>query len=336
VQDPGKYTEATVTVKVLVWEADIIYVGTKEVAEVDAAGIHITHVDHLGSPLLVTGSTGQVESHQKYMPYGELADADGAYQTKKGYTNHEQTDTSGLIYMQARFYLPMWGRFASPDPARDQHFEETQSWNIYSYVQNHPTMSIDPDGMAEKPMTEYERRQQQQAQAATNTQGFHAGEKQVAKEVAAKINHFVPHSVGVSGGAIAEAGVVVPGASVQASATAMVYVDNKGKAEPGIVLSAAGGTAAGASAAAGTSLVVSNARSTTDHQGSSLFVSGNTGIGPIKGGFNLSVSSSGIYTLGLSIPVITPGVTTPSFSLSAGVNKTLWTTDSSRSATHMP
>ena len=51
--------------------------------------------------------------------------------------------------MQARFYLPQWGRFASPDPARDQHFEETQSWNIYSYVQNNPVMIVDPIGMFE-------------------------------------------------------------------------------------------------------------------------------------------------------------------------------------------
>lgn len=49
--------------------------------------------------------------------------------------------------MQARFYAPWFGRFLSPDPARDQHFEETQSWNIYSYVRNQPTMMIDPTGM---------------------------------------------------------------------------------------------------------------------------------------------------------------------------------------------
>ncbi|BDU75483.1 hypothetical protein METESE_04410 [Mesoterricola sediminis] len=48
--------------------------------------------------------------------------------------------------MQARFYLPMYGRFASPDPARDQHFEDTQSWNIYSYVRNNPVMLFDATG----------------------------------------------------------------------------------------------------------------------------------------------------------------------------------------------
>ena len=49
--------------------------------------------------------------------------------------------------MQARFYLPMYGRFASPDPGRDQHFEDTQSWNIYPYGRNNPVMNTDPTGM---------------------------------------------------------------------------------------------------------------------------------------------------------------------------------------------
>ena len=57
--------------------------------------------------------------------------------------------------MQARFYLPQWGRFASPDPARDQHFEETQSWNIYSYVQNNPVMMTDPTGMVAGDFTDF-------------------------------------------------------------------------------------------------------------------------------------------------------------------------------------
>ena len=131
----------------LTWKRDIFYVGTKEVAEVDSIGTKVTLVDHLGSPRFAWRGSG-APVKQKFMPFGEaLADTTSASQFGKGFTNHEQTDPSGLIYMQARFYAPWYGRFLSPDPARDQHFEETQSWNIYSYVQNNPTMLIDPTGM---------------------------------------------------------------------------------------------------------------------------------------------------------------------------------------------
>jgi RHS repeat-associated protein len=130
---------------VLVWKRDIVYVGTREVGEIDPGGLHITQVDHLGSPRLLTNRNGELEDEQKYMPFGQYLD--GQKKSRKGFTGHEQTDSSGLIYMQARFYAPWFGRFLSPDPARDQHFEETQSWNIYSYVQNDPTMKIDPTGM---------------------------------------------------------------------------------------------------------------------------------------------------------------------------------------------
>ena len=72
----------------------------------------------------------------------------GVQPLAKGFTNHEQTDASGLIYMQARMYAPTWGRFLSPDPAKDQHPEDPQSWDLYGYVRNNPTMAIDPTGMA--------------------------------------------------------------------------------------------------------------------------------------------------------------------------------------------
>jgi RHS repeat-associated protein len=150
VQDPARIGTATVRVKgwALKWKKDIIYVGAREIAEVDALGMHVTLVDHLGSPRFQVNQAGTLEAEQKFLPFGEsLASSTTARMFAKGFTNHEQTDPSGLIYMQARFYAPSYGRFLSPDPARDQHFEETQSWNIYSYVQNNPVMNFDPNGM---------------------------------------------------------------------------------------------------------------------------------------------------------------------------------------------
>jgi len=129
----------------LTWKKDIAYLGAREAGEIDASGVTVTQVDHLGSPRVMTRPGGQM-IRQKFLPFGETLES-GLPQTAKGFTGHEQTDVSGLIYMQARFYLPMYGRFASPDPKRDEHFEDTQGWNIYSYCGNNPVMRIDPDGM---------------------------------------------------------------------------------------------------------------------------------------------------------------------------------------------
>jgi RHS repeat-associated protein len=156
VQDPA--CSATVRIHVpgwvLRWKKDIVYVGTKEVAEVDSADkTWVTFDDHLGSPRLIWDGTanpmkGTNLIEQKFMPFGEsLADPTTALKFAKGFTNHENTDASGLIYMQARFYSPWFGRFLSPDPGNDQHFEDTQKWNIYSYCGNDPTMRIDMNGM---------------------------------------------------------------------------------------------------------------------------------------------------------------------------------------------
>ncbi len=156
-QDSAKSGLASIRVKgwVVRWTRDVVYVGPREIAEVDAQGAHYTLTDHLGSPRFIVNGQGQVESEQKFLPFGEsLTDAISAAKFGKGFTNHEQTDLSGLIYMQARFYAPWYGRFLSPDPARDQHFEETQSWNIYSYVRNNSVTHIDPNGMEDYPIAD--------------------------------------------------------------------------------------------------------------------------------------------------------------------------------------
>ena len=134
----------------MTWKKDIVYVGTKEIAEVSPTGASVTLCDHLGSPRFIWNGT--TITQQKFLPFGEsLTPPSDMAKVSKGFTNHEQTDASGMIYMQARFYLPMWGRFASTDPALDQHFEDTQTWNIYSYVCNNPTMNLDPDGQVKVP-----------------------------------------------------------------------------------------------------------------------------------------------------------------------------------------
>src|SRR5438309_11540301 len=54
---------------------------------------------------------------------------------------------TGLDYFGARYYSGAQGRFTSPDkPFADQHIENPQSWNLYSYTLNNPLRYVDPNG----------------------------------------------------------------------------------------------------------------------------------------------------------------------------------------------
>ena len=56
-----------------------------------------------------------------------------------GALGHPSENTSGLIYMRARYYDPLLGRFISEDPARD-------GGNWYAYAGGNPVGMVDADG----------------------------------------------------------------------------------------------------------------------------------------------------------------------------------------------
>jgi RHS repeat-associated protein len=62
------------------------------------------------------------------------------------FTGKERDLESGLDYFGARYYGSSMGRFMSPDAPVDQHPEDPQSWNLYSYVRNNPLSNTDPTG----------------------------------------------------------------------------------------------------------------------------------------------------------------------------------------------
>jgi RHS repeat-associated protein len=105
------------------------------------------HVDRLGGPQLITDAMGGVLERIVNRPYGDVGgtyDSSGVLKTQSdgafGYTGHRLGDSSGLIYMNARFYDPMSGLFVSMDPAR-------AFMSPYSYVGGDPINAKDPTGM---------------------------------------------------------------------------------------------------------------------------------------------------------------------------------------------
>jgi RHS repeat-associated protein len=104
------------------------------------------HNDLSGNPVAASNSTGQIIWRESYRPYGERLKNEAASQTNsQWYTGHRQDADTGLVYMGARHYDPLIGRFLSIDPSG---FGESNphSFNRYAYANNNPMKFTDPDG----------------------------------------------------------------------------------------------------------------------------------------------------------------------------------------------
>ncbi len=103
------------------------------------------HGDHLGSPRVITNSTGGVVEERDFTAFGGPLFDFSATTVSSGFTGHRHDAELGLVNMRGRLYDPMVGRFVSPDPFVTDPFS-SQGMNRYSYVQNRPLSFVDPSG----------------------------------------------------------------------------------------------------------------------------------------------------------------------------------------------
>ncbi len=117
-----------------------------------AGEITYYHNDLSGSPVVATNQAGQVVWRESYRPYGErLKNEPAGQENQTWFTSRHQDADTGLVYMGARYYDPMLGRFLSVDSMR---FDEKNihSFNRYAYGNNNPYRFVDPDGNAALPV----------------------------------------------------------------------------------------------------------------------------------------------------------------------------------------
>ncbi|HEV7669329.1 MAG TPA: polymorphic toxin type 28 domain-containing protein [Thermoanaerobaculia bacterium] len=132
---------------------DYIYRDSQLLASETPAGVRHYHLDHLGTPRLVTDSLGTKKAFHAYYPFGQEATVVDQDAERMKFTGHERdlgnpaSDADDLDYMHARFSEPLTGRFLSTDPSQgSQSLEKPQSWNRYTYALGNPLKFVDPDG----------------------------------------------------------------------------------------------------------------------------------------------------------------------------------------------
>jgi RHS repeat-associated protein len=138
------------------WSAtsDYLYRGSQLLATETPAGRKHFHLDHLGTPRLITNASGQKVAYHLYYPFGEEATAFSQDAERMKFTGHERDLASAggagddLDYMHARHCSPVTGRFLSVDPKLSMRAAITtpQRWNRYAYGLNNPVKMVDLDG----------------------------------------------------------------------------------------------------------------------------------------------------------------------------------------------
>jgi len=93
---------------------------------------------------LMTGTGGMVGEPWAYDPFGNPLGSSGNNPSQYGYAG-EWTDTSGLIYLRARYYSPEQGRFITRDPF-PRYLNQPSTLNPYIYGLNDPATLTDPSG----------------------------------------------------------------------------------------------------------------------------------------------------------------------------------------------
>jgi RHS repeat-associated protein len=102
------------------------------------------HRDHLKSIRVITDAAGNEASRTVYRAFGEKAVETGTDIEPKGYIGERHDAETGYLFLNARFYDPMLGRFISPDWWDPN--KPGVGTNRYAYAHNDPVNKSDANG----------------------------------------------------------------------------------------------------------------------------------------------------------------------------------------------
>ncbi|HFV7954807.1 TPA: RHS repeat-associated core domain-containing protein, partial [Escherichia coli] len=116
--------------------------------------IHLYHCDYRGLPLTLISPDGATEWCAEYDEWGNLLNEENPQHLQQliRLPGQQYDEESGLYYNRHRYYDPLQGRYITQDPIGLEG-----GWNQYVYASIHPTYSIDPLGLIDKPAPVFNR-----------------------------------------------------------------------------------------------------------------------------------------------------------------------------------
>ncbi len=129
------YDNANVVEEITAVGTNKYYRGTEIIKNDD--GLYYIY-NGLGDVSILADSSGTTVANYEFDAYGNQSQENETY-NPFGYRGEYTDAESGLVYLRARMYDPLTGRFINEDPIQD-------GLNWYVYCENNPILFVDPTG----------------------------------------------------------------------------------------------------------------------------------------------------------------------------------------------
>ncbi len=122
--------------------AEYVWLGSTPIAFVQSEQNYHVHVDHLGTPKVLTDASGQVGWRADYSPFGKASITSQGPTFNLRFPGQYYDAETGLHYNWHRYYDPETGRYISSDP-----IGLAGGINTYAYALSNPVALTDPTGL---------------------------------------------------------------------------------------------------------------------------------------------------------------------------------------------